>query len=108
MPWEIQREGSALRIKIDAPMGAQWEALMYEVHSNLKPIPKAVYLPARLPDGTRTDADMLKILWQSLNDLGVPILSPRQQRAGDAERASGRSDAPAQDDSATCRSACKR
>ena len=77
MPWEIEREASVVRVQIEAPMGGEWERLMDEIQANLKPVPKAVYLPARLPDGTRTDADMLKILWQSLTDLGVPILSPR-------------------------------
>ena len=50
---------------------------MDELQLNLEPMPKAVYLPARLPGGSRTDADMLKIIWQSLSDLGVPIFTPR-------------------------------
>jgi hypothetical protein len=58
-------------------MDGEWEALMDELQANLKPMPKAVYLPVRLPDGSRTDADMLKIIWQSLSDLGVPIFTPR-------------------------------
>jgi hypothetical protein len=78
MPWEIQREASALHVRIELPMTGQWEAVMDEVQSSLKQTPKAVYLPARLSGASRTDADMLKILWQRVTDLGIPILSPRQ------------------------------
>jgi len=77
VPWGIQHDGSTLRVQIQAPMDGEWEALMDELQVNLKPMPKAVYLPARLPEGSRTDADMLKIIRQSLSDLGVPILTPR-------------------------------
>ena len=77
MPWEIQREASAVRVQIEAPMGGEWERLMDEIQASLKPVPKAVYLPSRLPSGTKTDADMLKILWRSLTDLGLPILNPQ-------------------------------
>jgi hypothetical protein len=77
VPWAIEREGSALRVQIQPPMDGEWETLMDELQANLKPMPKAVYLPTRLSDGTRTDADMLKIIWQSLTDIGVPILTPR-------------------------------
>ena len=77
MPWEIEHDASALHVRIEVPMNGEWEALMDEVQSSLKPLPKAIYLPARLSDASRTDADMLKILWQSLTDLGIPILSPR-------------------------------
>jgi hypothetical protein len=77
MPWEIERDASALHVRIEVPMTGEWEAVMDEIQSSLKPLPKAIYLPARLSDASRTDADMLKILWQSLTDLGIPILSPR-------------------------------
>jgi hypothetical protein len=77
MPWEIERDASALHVRIEAPMTGEWEAVMDEIQSSLKPLPKAIYLPARLSDASRTDADMLKILWQGLTDLGIPILSPR-------------------------------
>ena len=76
MPWGIQREASAVRVQIEAPMGGEWERLMDEIQANLKPMPLAVYLPSKLPNGTKTDADMLKILWRSLTDLGIPILNP--------------------------------
>ena len=77
MPWEINRDASALHVRIEPPMTGEWEALMDEVQSSLKPLPKAKYLPARLSGASQADADMLKILWQSLTDLGIPILSPR-------------------------------
>lgn len=41
-------------------MTGEWEALMDEVQSSLKPLPKPVYLPARLSGASQTDADMLK------------------------------------------------
>jgi hypothetical protein len=78
MSWGTERDGSALRVQIQPPMAGEWEALMDDVEKQLDPLPKAIYLPARLPGGTQSDADMLKILWQSLTDLGVPILTPRQ------------------------------
>jgi hypothetical protein len=64
-------------IQIEAPMGGEWERLMDEIQPNLKPVPLAVYLPSKVQDGTKTDADMLKILWRSLTDLGIPILNPK-------------------------------
>ncbi len=76
MPWKIQREASAVRVQIEAPMGGEWERLMDEIQATLQPVPLAVYLPSKVQGGTKTDADMLKILWQSLVDLGIPILNP--------------------------------
>jgi hypothetical protein len=77
VPWGIQHDGSTLRVQIQAPMDGNGKRLMDELQVSRKPMPKAVYLPARLPEGSRTDADMLKIIWQSLSDLGVPIFTPR-------------------------------
>ncbi len=77
MPWGIDREGQALRVHILAPMEGEWERLMDELQDNLTPLRKAVYMPSQVTGGTATDADMLKIVWQSLVDLGIPILTPR-------------------------------
>jgi hypothetical protein len=77
MPWGIEREGSALRVNILAPMAGEWEPLMDELQASLDPRPKAVYMPSQVTGGTQVDADMLKIVWRSVSDLGIPILNPR-------------------------------
>jgi hypothetical protein len=64
-------------VNILAPMEGEWEALMDELEANLDPPPKAIYMPTQVTGGTKTDQDMLKIVWQSLNDVGIPILTPR-------------------------------
>ena len=77
MPWEMHREGLALHVDITAPMEGEWETLMDEIQASLMPPPKAIYLPSHLNDGTSIDADMLRIIWQGLTELGIPIMSPR-------------------------------
>ncbi len=76
MPWSVERVGSALHIEISPPMLAEWEQLMDEIQANLTPAPLAIHLPSRIADATKTDQDMLKVMWQSLGSLGIPLLPP--------------------------------
>ena len=77
MPWEIQREASAVRVHILAPMEGEWQALMDELEANMTPVPLAVYMPSQVTGGTASDADQRKIIWRGLTDLGIPTLPPR-------------------------------
>jgi hypothetical protein len=77
MPWQVERDASALSIDISAPMEGEWEALMEAVDAQLEPTPLAVHLPSRLEGGTKMDADVLKLLWHGLASLGIPLLPPK-------------------------------
>jgi hypothetical protein len=77
MPWTLERERQTLHIHIAAPMRGEWESLMDAVHASLDPRPLAIYLPARIPSSSKVDADMLRVLWQALGDLGIPLLPPK-------------------------------
>jgi len=76
MPWSVQRIGSALHVEVSDPMSGRWEALMDEIHANLDPRPLAIHIPSKMPGATKTDADMLKMLWDALGSLGIPLLPP--------------------------------
>jgi hypothetical protein len=77
MPWSIERDGSAVRVHISAPMEGEWKPLMEALYDQLDDTPKAVYMASQVTGGAATDADQLKIIWASLVDLGIPILPPR-------------------------------
>jgi len=77
MSWSVVHDGSALRVEISAPVGDGWESLLDEVQASLSPHPKAAYVPSRIQGAANRDVEMLKVLWQSLADLGIPILAPR-------------------------------
>jgi len=76
MPWSVERIGSALHVRISPPMAGGWEALMDEIQSDLDPRPLAIHIPSKMPDATKTDSDMLKMLWDALGSLGIPLLPP--------------------------------
>jgi hypothetical protein len=74
MPWSIERDQSVLRVEVHAPMGDEWEALLDAVVAKLDPAPLAIYLPARLPSASEEDAEMLKMLWETVGARGIPIM----------------------------------
>ncbi len=74
VPWTVKRDQSVLRIEVKDPMDGEWEALLDAVDAKFDPPPIAVYLPARIPSASQTDADMLKLLWQTITSRGVPIM----------------------------------
>jgi hypothetical protein len=77
MPWSVEREGSALRVELSAPMVGEWEPLMDEIQAQIgAPRPLAIHLPSRIAGATKTDQDMLKMLWDALGSVGVPLLPP--------------------------------
>jgi len=55
-------------------MEDEWEALIAAVEAELDPTPLAVYLPARIPSASETDAEMLKLLWQTIGERGILIM----------------------------------
>ena len=76
MPWEIEREVSALHVRISHPV-ADWPSLFDGVRTNLSPpLPHAVYLPSRVEGGTDEDAEQLRILWDTVGKFGIVVLPP--------------------------------
>jgi hypothetical protein len=74
VPWSVKRDESVLRVEVKAPMDGEWEPLMDAVDAKFDPTPIAVYLPARIPSASETDAEMLRLLWQTITSRGVPIM----------------------------------
>ena len=79
MPWRVERVKSSLHVTISPPMAGEWESLMDEVQSKLDPKPLAIHLPSRMPEASKVDSDMLKLLWQSLRTSGIPLLPPMSE-----------------------------
>lgn len=76
MSWQVERDGSALHVRLAPPLSGEWEVVMDAVQANLDPLPLAIYLPSRIAGGSDTDADMLKMLWNALGSIGIPLLPP--------------------------------
>ena len=76
MPWSVERVGSALHVDITMPMGGGWETLMDEIEANLRPGLLAIHIPSKMAGATKTDTDMLKMLWDALGSHGIPLLPP--------------------------------
>ena len=55
-------------------MEDEWEALIVALKAELDQAPLAVYVPARVPSASERDAEMLKLVWQTIGERGVPIL----------------------------------
>jgi hypothetical protein len=55
-------------------MEGEWEALIEAVKTELDRSPIAVYLPARIPSASDTDAEMLGLVWKTVADRGIPIM----------------------------------
>jgi len=75
MSWGLRRIGSALHVRIEAPV-ADWEAVLDGVQANLDPKPSAIVLPEVLDGATHFDAEMLKLLGVILAAAGIAILPP--------------------------------
>jgi hypothetical protein len=75
MPWTIERDASALHVRITPPMLSEWEDLLDAVRVNLEPVPYAIYLPSRVEGFSQLDSEMLTELWQTLQH-GIMILPP--------------------------------
>ena len=76
-PWGIEQEGVGAPHQHPRAHGRGMGAAHGRAPTDLDPRPKAIYVPSQVTGGTQTDADMLKIVWQSVVDLGIPILNPR-------------------------------
>jgi hypothetical protein len=77
MPWSVERVGSALHVEITIPMAAGgWETLMDENEANLGAGLLAIHIPSKMAGATKTDTDMLKMLWDALGSHGIPLLPP--------------------------------
>jgi hypothetical protein len=80
MPWSVERVGSALHVQITLPMAAGgWETLIDEIEANLGPGLLAIHIPSKMAGATKTDSDMLKMLWDALGSHGIPLLPPAQR-----------------------------
>ncbi len=77
MPWSVEQAGSALHVHISMPMTGEWEPLLDEIENSIgPPRPVAIHLPSKLPGATRTDREMLRLLWDALGSHGIPLLPP--------------------------------
>jgi hypothetical protein len=78
LPWDIERDGSVLHVRLTPPLVDDWEAILEAIHSSLVPRPVAIYLPPAIEGGSATDADMIKLLWGAVESLGIPILRTQE------------------------------
>jgi len=72
MPWSVRRSDSAVNVELSLPI-EDWDKLLDEIEENLEPAPRAVFLPATLPDATPLDLDLLHKLWATLRSQGMPV-----------------------------------
>jgi hypothetical protein len=78
--WSITRDGSTMHLDIQMPV-ADWGELLDSVQAALEPRPNAVVLPSSIEGATATDAQMLRVLWDALASVAVPLVD-----AADADR----------------------
>jgi hypothetical protein len=59
-------------------MNDDWEQLLDEVTAQLdaQPPPAVIYIPSTVEASSATDAEMLRLLWATLELRGVLILRP--------------------------------
>jgi len=74
MPWSVEREGKSLRVEISEPIHG-WETLIRRVDANMTPAPDVVYLPRTLPQATREDNQILRMLWAALHVRGLSVVA---------------------------------
>lgn len=73
MPWEVERVGETLHVRIAAPV-RDWPGLMEEVGGGLTPRPAVILIPDVISGGDETDADLLRILCSALGGaMGLPL-----------------------------------
>jgi len=58
------------------PMAGEWETLLDEIQTSLKPKPLAIHIPSKVPGATADDEAMLTVVWDSLAAAGIPLLPP--------------------------------
>ncbi|HJX08777.1 MAG TPA: hypothetical protein VJ736_11985 [Actinomycetota bacterium] len=76
MTWSVERVGSALHVSIAMPMQGTWDGLLEEIQANLKPKPLAIHIPSKVPGASKEDEEMLRVVWDSLAAVGIPLLPP--------------------------------
>ena len=74
MPWSVEREGSAVYVRIGG--ATDWEALYDRIRAELIQPTERIVIPAELHDATRTEANMLEMLRRTLADTGIPVEAP--------------------------------
>ena len=75
MPWNIERDGSSLRVYIACPVD-DWDILFEEVDRRLREEEGVlvIEMPERIAGASRTDADMLEVLRRVLaHTSGIPV-----------------------------------
>lgn len=76
MPWDIERDGSALHVRITPSV--HWSRIFEDVRTNLaEPLPDVVYMPSRIEGGSAEDAEQLRVLRDTVGKFGVIVLPPR-------------------------------
>jgi len=76
MPWFVRRSDSAVNVELSLPI-EDWDKLLDEIEGNLEPAPRAVFLPATLPNATPLDLDLcrdgflVRNLWRMESNLDV-------------------------------------
>jgi hypothetical protein len=79
MPREVEAAGSAVHVRIVAPMDGEWERLLDAVVTASYPQPYAIYLPSRIEGASGEDANLLRELWDVLGKRGVLLLPSKDE-----------------------------
>ncbi len=75
MPWNIERDGSSLRVYIACPVD-DWEILFEEMERRLREEQGVlvIEMPDKIAGAPRTDADILEVLRRVLRHTsGIPV-----------------------------------
>lgn len=99
MPWQVERVGETLHVRIAAPV-RDWPGLMEEVVVSLEPRPDVILIPEAISGGDETDNDLLQILCSALGGaMGMPLRreagSPSAEDRPRQRRSSASHEAPA-------------
>jgi hypothetical protein len=70
MAWSFERLGSTLKLRIDLPVD-DWEALLDEVHQEMRGDVSSVAIPEVLPGASSCEADLLELLSHALKGAGI-------------------------------------
>jgi len=90
MPWSVQRDGDALRVRIACPVD-DWPALVDDIEQRLKKEEGVlvIEMPDRLPGASPVEADLLVVLRKVLDH--KPGVNVRARDRWTGGRAEGRS-----------------
>ena len=84
MPWSVQRDGDALRVRIACPVD-DWPALVDDIEQRLKMEEGilVIEMPDRLPGASPVEADLLVVLRKVIEHKpGVNVRAPVRPDGG--------------------------